>query len=192
MDALSGPAAVLARWIVARNVSRMNRLARFYERAAEASGRAAAIVVLAMTAMITLDVALRNAGIGTIPGDIEMSEYAMLLVTALTAPWLLKRGQHVRIDLVLHLWPPRIGWLSEIACDMIGLALSLLMTFYSARVALVSAADGTRIVKDFTIPEWCVLLPLPLMFALLSLGFVLRLRSILTGPPRARREGAQI
>ncbi len=170
----------------------MKRLAQFYARAAEASGRAAALVVLAMTGMITLDVVLRNAGIGTIPGDIEMSEYAMLLITALTAPWLLKRGQHVRIDLMLHLWPPRIGWLCEIACDLIGLALSLLMTFYCARVALVSAADGTKVVKDFTIPEWCVLAPLPVMFALLSIGFVLRLRNILTAQRRARREGAQL
>jgi TRAP-type C4-dicarboxylate transport system permease small subunit len=167
----------------------MKRLARFYDRAAEACGRAAALVILALTSMITLDVLLRNLAGTTIPGDNEMSEYAMLLITALAAPWLLKRGQHVRIDIVLKAWPPLLGWLCEIASDLIGLGLSLLMAVYGVRVALASAALGTMTVKDFRIPEWCVLAPLPLMFALLALGFVLRLEAMLAGPRRARREG---
>lgn len=170
----------------------MNRLARFYDRAAEVCGHIAALIVLAMTAMITLDVVLRNVATRTIPGDIELSEYAMLLITAFAVPWLLKRGQHVRIDVVLQLWPRRIGWLCELLCDLIGLALSLLMTYYGIRVAIASRALGTDMVKDFQIPEWWVLTPLPFMFAMLAIGFLLRLRALLAGPRQARQEGSQL
>ena len=40
----------------------------------------------------------------------EVTEYALYLITLLTAPWLLRRGQHVRIDMVLVMVPPRVAW----------------------------------------------------------------------------------
>ena len=31
----------------------------------------------------------------------------LYLITLLTAPWLLRQGQHIRVDIVLRLVPPR-------------------------------------------------------------------------------------
>ena len=40
--------------------------------------------------------------------------------------WLLRRGQHVRIDLVLTLVPVRIAWLMEALADVLGFAVCLI------------------------------------------------------------------
>jgi TRAP-type C4-dicarboxylate transport system permease small subunit len=147
-------------------------------------------VVFATTAVITLNVVLRAATGFWIPGDVQLAEYAMLLLTAFAAPWLLHSGQHVRVDLLLQSLPPRVGWACELAADVLGLAVSLLMAWYGSQVLLASLAEGRRVVNQLSFPEWWMLWPLPMMFALLAVEFVLRFRRALYGPRRARREGA--
>ena len=56
-----------------------------------------------MVVMVSADIILRNLTRTGFPWANEVSEYALYLMTLLTAPWLLRRGQHVRIDLVLTL-----------------------------------------------------------------------------------------
>ena len=87
----------------------------------------AAALVFAVMAMFTLSVVLRALVGGHVAGDMELSEYAMLLITALTAPWLLRLGRHVRLDVVLVSLQPRLAWVCELLCDAIGCAVSLLM-----------------------------------------------------------------
>ena len=77
-------------------------------------------------------------------------------------------------------------------CDLVGLALSLLMTWYGAAMVLRSANGGTLIVKNLIFLEWYVLWPLPLMFILLAVEFIFRLHRVLTGPRQARREGGAV
>jgi len=163
-----------------------------YRRVVDACAAISAFFVFAVTAMITLNVILRNAFGTHVAGDTEMSEYVMLLITAFAAPWLLKQGKPVRIDLMLQTLPPRAGWMCEFFVDALGLAVSLLMTWYGTRVLIYSIRDGNKIVKEFVIPEWWTLWPLPAMFALLAIEFVLRFRRLQHGPRRPRNEGAPI
>ena len=158
----------------------------------EACGAISAFLVLALTAMVTLNVLLRNAFGARVAGDVELSEYAMLLITASAAPWLLRKGQHVRIDLMLRQLPSLAGWCCEVFVDALGFVVSLLMTWYGTKVLIVSIADGNKIVKEFTIPEWWTLWPLPLMFALVAVEFVFRFRRVSSGPRRPRDEGVPI
>ena len=57
----------------------------------------------------------------------EVSEYALYLMTLLTAPWLLRRGQHVRLDIVLTLVPARVAWLMEAVGDVLGFAVCVVL-----------------------------------------------------------------
>ena len=81
-----------------------------------------ALLLLAMTLLIGADVGLRNVGLGGIAWSNEVSEDILYLLTLLTAPWLLRQGQHIRVDILLRALPPRIGWLLEWVGDMLGLA----------------------------------------------------------------------
>jgi TRAP-type C4-dicarboxylate transport system permease small subunit len=170
----------------------LNALEAAYGRLLAACAALAAALVFAVMAMFTLSVVLRALVGGHVEGDMELSEYAMLLITALTAPWLLRLGRHVRLDVVLVNLPPRLAWVCELVCDAIGFTVSLLLVSYGWRVLVASHSSGTRIVKEFTIPEWWVLWPLPLMFAFVAVEFMFRFRRVALGPRQARVEGGQL
>ena len=51
-----------------------------------------------------------------------LNKRAILLVTTNAAPWLLHKGQHVRIDLMLQKIPRSIGWGCELFVDALGFA----------------------------------------------------------------------
>jgi len=99
-------------------------------------------VIFLMTLMICADVLLRNVrlipGVYGIAWANEVSEAMLYLVTMLTAPWLLRQGQHIRVDIVLRAVPPRIGWYFEWISDTFGLVCCLMIAWYGARAVLSS------------------------------------------------------
>jgi TRAP-type C4-dicarboxylate transport system permease small subunit len=119
----------------------------------------------------------------------EVTEYALYVITLLTAPWLLRRGQHVRIDMALVLVPPRVAWVMEALADLIGLAASLMLIWYGAIMAVQSARLGSLTIKNLVFPEWWLLAPLPVCFVLIALEFIFRFARLL-GAPRTRRHEA--
>jgi TRAP-type transport system small permease protein len=132
---------------------------------------AVAAVLLGVTALaITLDVVARNIGLGTVPWILEVSEYVLPLATFLVAPWLLYRNEHVRLDILLNVWP-KLGHL----CNAIGLAVCVVLVIYGVRTILNSADQGAMIFKSVVFPEWWLYVPVPICFALLTIEFVRRM-----------------
>ena len=164
----------------------MNRLSELCERLFAAFAFLAALLLLAMVALITADIVLRNTLRVGFPWANEVTEYALYLTTLLTAPWLLRRGQHVRIDMALVLVPSRVAWLMEAAADIVGLAASLVLVWYGSVMTMQSARLGSLTIKNLVFPEWWLLAPLPVCFVLLALEFVLRFHRLM-GAPRTRR-----
>ena len=170
----------------------MNRLSESCERLFASLAWIAALLLLAMVALTTADIILRNTLRTGFPWANEVTEYALYLTTLLTAPWLLRRGQHVRIDMVLVIVPPRIAWLLEAAADVIGLAASLVLVWYGTIMTLQSARLGSLTIKNLVFPEWWLLAPLPVCFVLLALEFVLRFHRLIGGPPTRRVEATSV
>jgi len=165
------------------------RLSDWFGRLFDALAAAAALTLLAMVALVTADIVLRNT-IGTgFAWSNEVTEYALYIITLLTAPWLLRRGQHVRIDMLLVIVPPRVAWACEAAADLLGLAASLILVWYGAIMTVQSARLGSITIKNLVFPEWWLLWPLPACFALLALEFMFRFHRLL-GAPRTRRHEA--
>ena len=106
-----------------------------------------------MVALATADIVMRNTLRVGFPWANEVTEYALYLTTLLTAPWLLRRGQHVRIDMALVLVPPRIAWLIEAAADIIGLMASLVLVWYGSVMTMQSARLGSLTIKNLVFPD---------------------------------------
>src|SRR3954469_24804213 len=104
----------------------MAQLEATYGKLLELFALLACALILAMTAMICADVLLRNVRI--IPGMVglewsnEISEGMLYLITMLTAPWLLRQRQHIRVDIILRAVPKLVGWGFEWLADALGLA----------------------------------------------------------------------
>jgi TRAP-type transport system small permease protein len=167
----------------------MTRLSAISEQLFNALATLAALVLLGMVTLVTADIVLRNTFGNGFAWANEVTEYALYLTTLLTAPWLLRRGQHVRIDMILAIVPPRIAWLAEAAGDILGFSVSVLLFWYGAAMTAQSARLGSITIKSLVFPEWWLYWPLPLCFALLALEFALRFHRLL-GAPRARRHEA--
>ncbi len=66
----------------------------------------AALLIVAMMVVITLDVALRNLGYQSSAHFFTFTEYALLIVPCLGAPWLVRERGHIYVELLLmHLGP---------------------------------------------------------------------------------------
>src|SRR5437868_12188689 len=101
-----------------------------------------------MVALVTADIVMRNT-VGTgFAWSNEVSEYALYVITLLTAPWLLRRGQHVRVDLVLTLVPVRVAWIMEALGDVLGFAVCLVMMRYGFKMTIDSAVLDSITIKN--------------------------------------------
>ena len=163
-------------------------LSRWYGRLLQAMTTAAGALLLVMTVMIGLDVFFRNIGAGGIPPSNELSEDSLYLITLLAAPGLLRQGQHIRIDIVLRVLPERVGWLLEWVADVIGLVCCLIFVWYGASVAAASFFDGSVTIKTLVLPEWWLLAPMPVAFALLALEFGFRMHRLALAERRPRED----
>jgi TRAP-type transport system small permease protein len=153
----------------------MDRLSQVYGRVLDGLMSLACLLLLVMTLMIGTDVVSRNGGLGGIPWSSEISEDILYLVTLLTAPWLLRQGQHIRVDILLRALPPRMGWLLEWLGDLLGLACSLYFVWYGYKVLAASYWTGAISIKTLITPEWWLLAPLPVAFLLLAIEFIFRM-----------------
>lgn len=170
----------------------MHRLSAGFERLLNVLAAIAALILLAMVILVTSDIVLRNLTRTGFAWSNEVSEYALYLVTLLTAPWLLRRGQHVRVDLVLVMVPPRVAWMMEAASDMLGIAVCLLMTRSGLIMTYQSWQLGSITIKNLVFPEWWLLAPLPLGFLLLAIEFVFRLHRLQTGAHERRGDATSV
>jgi len=170
----------------------MTRLSVFFSRLFDLLAALAALMLLAMVMLVTADIVLRNTARVGFPWANEVTEYALYLITLLTAPWLLRRGQHVRIDMLLVLVPPRIAWFCEAVADILGFAASLVLVWYGTVMTAQSARLGALTIKNLVFPEWWLLGPLPLCFALLAVEFVFRFQRLLASPRTRRHEATSV
>jgi len=169
------------------------RLSRAFGKLLAALALGGCAVLFAMMLVIVADVALRNIAVPGLPRGLawsnEVSELMLYLTTMLVAPWLLRQGQHIRVDILLQALPPKVAWSLEWLGDIVGLACCLFMAWYGAKAAWASYAGGALNIKTLVTPEWWSLAPLPLMFALLSVEMVFRMRRLAAGE-RAPRQDA--
>lgn len=150
-------------------------LQRAYRALIEGCARLAALVLGATALAVSVDVLSRNLGLGAFPWILEGSEYSLPFATFLVAPWLLRRNQHVRLDVLLSMLRPAAARLLDRIANLIGLAICAVLVVYGARTILDSARQGSMVMKSLVFPEWWLFAPVPLCFALLAIEFVRRL-----------------
>ena len=149
---------------------------KFYVFLLKSLAAGAALLLGAMALLVTLDVVMRNVGLGTIAWVNEVSEYSLPVATLLIAPWLLHRNDHVRLDVLLVSLPAKAARTLEKLCDVIGIAICAVFVWYSIRLILDSSRIGSMVVKTLAIPEWWQYALVPVCFSLLAVEFARRLR----------------
>ncbi|MPS30625.1 MAG: TRAP transporter small permease subunit [Alcaligenaceae bacterium] len=149
-------------------------------------------LLLAMMLVIVADVLLRNLAIAGLPRGLawsnEVSEAMLYLITLCLAPWLLRQGQHIRVDIVLQAIPRRLAWGLEWLSDVLGLGCCLVIACYGAQSAWTSYQSGAMNIKTLVTPEWWMLAPLPVVFLLLAVEMLFRMHRLLHAEAGPRNE----
>ena len=132
---------------------------------------------------ISMNIFLRLFGLRTVEWVNEVAEYSIYVGAFAAAPWVLRLGLHVRIDILSRSLPRGAARALELAADTVGLVICLLTAFYSGAAAYNSFASGSTIYKSLVIPEWPLLAVIPASFLLLGIEFLLRLVVGVAGAP---------
>lgn len=162
--------------------------ARQAERLYRVLAYAGCLLLLGMLILICADVFVRNLFRGSITWANEFSEYSLYLMTLLAAPWLLNKGQHIRVDLLLRALPGHLAWLMEWVVDLSGMACSLVLAWYGWASVWDSMKTGALTMKTVAMPEWWLIAPMPLIFMLMALEFFFRMVRLRYAPRQAREE----
>ena len=160
-----------------------------FERVSGAFGRllaalafAGCLLLLAMLAIIVTDVALRNLVLPGLPRGLawsnEISELLLYAMTLFAAPWLLREGRHIRVDILLRVLPRGIAYACEWIADALGFACCCWLVLYGASAAKKSFLADALSIKTLVMPEWWILAPLPICFFLLAIEFLFRMRRL--------------
>ncbi len=153
-------------------------LLRFFDGLMEAFctlfGLALGVLILLMCA----DIFLRNFRINSLPWLIEMTEHVLYAGTFLAAPWVLRQGSHVRVDILMVSLPKRAAVRLEQFIDLVGLGIALVLVYYGIDAVRDAYVSDMVQRKTWNYPEWILLLPIPLGSAMLAIEFVLRIARV--------------
>lgn len=170
----------------------MDRIEATYGRVISGVAMLALTLLFLMMSMIAMDVLLRNVplipGLRGLSWSNEVSESFLYLITLLMAPWLLRRGQHIRVDIVLMALPRRAAWYCEGIGDVLGFICCLAMATYGSRSTIESYQSSAMTIKTLITPEWWLFAPLPIAFVLLAVEFIFRMRRLWLGERGPRTE----
>lgn len=156
-------------------------VSRAHETLLKGLGLLAGIAFAVIAVLVTLNVILRGLGITNFPWLLEVSEYVLYVGTFLAAPWVLRLGAHVRVDLLVGMLRGTAARVVEIIADVLGLLFCLVLARHGWNVTADAFSRGDMMFKELVIPEWPLLAVIPFSALLLAIEFARRIRGAGTG-----------
>jgi C4-dicarboxylate transporter DctQ subunit len=149
----------------------MKYVARGYDAVLYGMAYLAAFLMVAMMVTITLDVVLRNLGYQSSAHFFTFTEYALLIVPCLGAPWLAREKGHIYVEIVLmsmgERWRKRMTMLIGVIC----IAVCLTVAWYGFEVTLRDYLQSEKDVRSMDFPRWMVVGFIPLSFLMMAVEF---------------------
>lgn len=146
-----------------------------FERVTAVLAGLAAFLILAMSVWITYDVLSRNLFGASSPWAFDLSEYALVWVTFLAAPWVLMQDRHVRIELLVDALPTGVQRIVGVLVCLTAIIMCAILTWRTGIAAYEYFDRDVMMPRIWRIPRifpYCII---PIGSAFLTMAFVLRL-----------------
>ena len=131
----------------------------------------AAFLMVAMMVVITLDVILRNLGYQSSAHFFTFTEYALLLIPCMGAPWLAREKGHIYVEIVLMAFSERVRARLTVAIGLICIAVCLVIAWYGFSVAWRDFVQNEKDVRSMDMPRWMIVGWIPLSFLMMATEF---------------------
>ena len=102
---------------------------------------------------------------------VEVCEYILFAIAFLGAPWLLKKGGHVSIDIVVSQMGLKTRNLLGLFSKAMGVLVSAIICGFSMATSWESYVSGVVVIKTLSIPKYYFLLLIALGYFLLLVEF---------------------
>jgi TRAP-type C4-dicarboxylate transport system permease small subunit len=132
----------------------------------------AGLLIAAMMGVITLDVVVRNLGFQSSGHFFTFTEYALLLVPCLGAPWLVRERGHVYVEILLMVLKPRRRAVLRIAIGVICIAVCSVLAWYGFDLTIRDYLGNEKDVRSLDMPRWMLVAFVPLSFAMMAIEFL--------------------
>jgi C4-dicarboxylate transporter DctQ subunit len=147
-------------------------IVRAYDAVLYGMAWAAGFLMAAMMVVIFVDVVLRNLGYQSSAHFFTFTEYALLAVPCLGAPWLVREKGHIYVEIVFMYLGARqrvalrylIGALCVIVCAV--------LAWYGSLVTINDFVQNEKDVRSLDMPRWMVVGFIPLSFAMMAVEFL--------------------
>lgn len=139
--------------------------------------------------LIPLDLLIRSLGWGNMWWLYEGIEYVLYVGVFLAAPWVLRQGAHVRVDVLISNLPAPIAARLEQALDVIGAIISGTLCYYGVRITITDYVEDSLPDKLLAVPNWWMMAIYSVGCLMLVIEFLLRTRH--TGDSLAQEEVAK-
>jgi TRAP-type C4-dicarboxylate transport system permease small subunit len=138
----------------------------------------AGLLIAAMMVVITIDVVVRNLGFQSSGHFFTFTEYALLLVPCLGAPWLVREKGHVYVEILLMYLSARQRGALRVAIGALSILVCAVLAWYGFEVTIRDFVTSEKDVRSLDMPRWMIVGFVPVSFAMMAVEF---LRFLLRG-----------
>ena len=149
----------------------MRLVARAYDALLYGMAMLAGVLMASMMIAITVDVLLRNLGYQSSAHLFTFTEYALLIVPCLGAPWLVREKGHVYVEIGLMTLPPAARRRFTVLIGLACIAVCGVLAWYGLTVTLRNYNLRDIDVRSMDMPRWMVVQFIPLAFGMMAIEF---------------------
>jgi len=132
----------------------------------------AGLLMVAMMTTIFIDVVLRNLGYQSSAHFFTFTEYALLAVPCLGAPWLVREKGHIYVEMFLMSLRPAPRAVATRGIGVVCIAVCMVLGWYGAEITINDFLRAERDVRSFDMPRWIVVGFIPLSFGMMAIEFL--------------------
>jgi len=145
----------------------------------------AGLLLLFMIFSICYEVLMRYFLIRPSSWAVEITEYILLYITFLGAPWLLKQKGHVKVDVVLNMLNIRTQRILNLFTSLLGAIICLVLFWFGLLATVDHYVRKIPVIKSLEVPKFILLVVIPFGSLLLCLQFI---RQVITASKNLRKK----
>jgi TRAP-type C4-dicarboxylate transport system permease small subunit len=149
----------------------MRAISRGYDALLFTMAGVAALMLVWLMISTIISVTLRNIGLQPMAWLFTSSEYAILYMTMLGAPWLVRMKGHVHIELVTAALPPAVRRLVSRLVALGCVLVCALLAWKGLELMLTNLDRKDFDVRAYYFPRWILTASFPISFGLMALEF---------------------
>jgi len=131
----------------------------------------AAFLMTAMMVTITIDVVLRNLGYQSSAHFFTFTEYALLVIPCMGAPWLAREKGHIYVEILLMALPARARAAMTLLVGLLCIGVCLVIAWYGFDITLNNFVQNEKDVRSLDMPRWMIVGWIPLSFLMMAIEF---------------------